>query len=262
MDNELAEPVSYTSVRKLITLSFLFFIVPFLGLLLLKTQYDVTALYKYEVLHTVSVLAMSALALLVAFFGYTVYEDSSDMRIMFIIFAFFTFGAIFTLHSMSLPSIGMASNDFFEMTESYSLLFVSLLVFIGASLPASTPDSIYSKRWYIFATIQVLVLSFFITAFSVPKITTLLNQAPSVPSILTGILFIGSVVKLIQQYAKDHNEFIVSIILGISVILNALTISPTHKEWDIEWWYIHFILALSFAVASFGILLRLLRKNK
>lgn len=263
MDNTLPETANYTSVKKLIILSLIFFIVPFLGLIFLKTQYDISALYKYKVLHTVSVLTMSTLALLVAFLGYTIYSDSSDMRIMFIIFAFFTFGAIFFLHAMSLPSLRMASKDFFELTEHYSLFFVSLLVFIGASLPANAPGSaVHNNRWYIFATIQIIILLFFIISFSVPKVAEMLTQTKGVPDIFTAILFIGSIVRLLQQYALDHNEFIISIILGISVILNALAISPTHREWDIEWWYLHFILALSFAVASLGILMRLLKKNR
>lgn len=263
MDNELTTSANYTSVKKLIILSFLFFIVPFLCFLLLKTQYDTTELYKLEVLHTVAILLMSTLALLVAFFGYTIYESSSDLRIMFIIFAFFTFGAIFTLHAMSLPSLEMASSDFFDITEHYSLFFVSLLVFIGAFIPATISDStIYGKRWYIFAVIQILILIFFITASNAPQIATLLVQTAIIPIILTVIFFVGAVIRLLQQYSRDHNEFIISIILGISVILNALVISPTHKEWDIEWWYLHFILALSFAVASFGILMRLLKKKQ
>lgn len=263
MSNELTESTSYSSVKKLILLSFLFFIVPFLGFLFLKTEYDPSILYKLEGLHTISILVMSVLALLVAFFGYTIFAGSTDIRIMFIVFAFFSFGAIFAMHALSLPSLAISSQDFFEITEHYSLLFVSLLVFIGASIPATASSSAtYNKRLYLFIATQVLILLFFIIAFNVPRITTLLAQTIDAPIILTGILFIGALAKLFQQYATDHNKFILSIILGISVILNTVVIPFTYQEWDLLWWYFHFILALSFAVASFGMLTIWLKEVK
>lgn len=263
MSNELAGSPTHTSVRKLIILSLVFFIVPFLGFLFLKTKFDANALYKLEVLHTIAVFAMSTLALLVAFFGYTIYASLSDMRIMFIIFAFFAFGAIFILHAMSLPTLGIATSNFFDVTEQYSLFFVALLVFIGASLKVSaTGTSAYNDRWYVFVAVQLFMFLFFLIAIVVPQVTAILVKTTIVPVLLTAALFLGAIVKLLQQYAINHNEFLISIILGISVILNALVIPVSHKDWSIEWWYIHFILVLSFAVASFGILMRLLKKNK
>ena len=263
MSNELTGSSTATSIRKLIILSLVFFIVPFLGFLLLKTQFDTNALYKFEVLHTVSILAISTLALLVAFFGYTIYESQSDMRIMFIIFAFFTFGAIFIVHAMSLPSLGITTSNFFEVTEQYSLFFVAMVVFVGASLKVrASGTSAYNDRWYVFSAIQLVILLFFLISLSIPQVSTILVKTTIVPILLTAVLFIGAIVKLVQQYAIDHNEFLISIILGISVILNALVVPISHKDWSIDWWYIHLILVLSFAVASSGILMRLLKKNK
>lgn len=255
MDNELIESVNYTSVRKLIILSFLFFIVPFLGFLFLKTQYDTNVLYKLEGLHTVLILAMSTLSLIVAVIGYTTYASSTDIRVMFIVFAFFAFGAIFMLHALSLPSLAMASQEFFMVTEHYSLFFVSLLVIIGASLPEITPTSAtYGSRWYVFIATQIFIFLFFVIAISLQPVSVVLDKLIYLPVILTCILFLGAVVKLLRRYAVDHNKFILYIILGISVLLNATIIPFFDKEWDAMWWYFHFILALSFAVASFGMI--------
>lgn len=255
MDNELTGVPTYTSVRKLIILSFLFFILPFLGFLAVNMYYG-TTLYQSESLHTIATLITSALSLFVAFLGYTLYADSEDIRIMFIIFAFFTFGSVFAIHALSLPSLEIASQKFFEITEHYSLFFVSLLVFMGASLPAlSAVSETYRKQWRLIVSTQVFIFFFFVVTFVSTTITNLLAQTIAVPIVLTGILFLGGLIKLVQQYTLDHNRFIVHIILGISVILNNAIVPFFYQEWNATWWYFHFILGLSFLVASLGILI-------
>lgn len=273
MDNLSKDPLQpyiYVRLRKVYLLSILFFAVPFLIFLVLKTQFNSDILYRSDFLHFIVIIAFSVMGFFIALAGYKAYASSADLRLIFIVMGFIVFGIVFSLHAfvpfLTLYQYSFSSGDFlhhlFEITEHYSLFFVSLLVFIGASLPLLGESSrIYRKRWYIFGVIQILLLLFFLLILFAPGFTIFLEKTINAIVLITGVLFLGAAVKLLDQYKLSPSRFALYLILGLSVLINTAIIPLFYKEWSLCWWYFHIVILSGFGIIALGMVIRWLQEK-
>lgn len=265
-DNSQEKFYTYAPLNKVRLLAILFFLIPFLIFLALKMLANDNLFFQWETLHAIIILSVCLLAFFVALAGYKAYASTADLRLMFIVFGFITFGAIFGLHALSpllLPaaSYGIFSHEFFDITEHYSLFFISLQIFIGASLPLLGASSIiYRNHSYIFFFTQILTALFLLLAFLWPNFAMIMEKIIVGITLLTGILFIGAIMKLVNQYRLSPNKFALYFILGLAILVNTSIIPFFYEEWNLSWWYFHIVLLLGFGVIAYGMVNRWLQE--
>ena len=211
--------------------------------------------YKDVVLHSILLFVVCFLSFYVSYFAYEASSRNKNPIIFMIALAFYAFGFSFLIHAISIPDFAVFNEAIFDVTEHYGLFLGSLILVFSLFSIRESKDILFKNHAKIFVAFAASTLLGFFALMLFPVLTKNLVAIVDIVTAATGLLFLLSIIFFVQQYLRYKKSLLLYLVSGLAIVLNTAIIPFFYQEWNLLWWYFHFVFLVGFMVIWMGLII-------
>lgn len=242
---------------KLIISSIVILLVHFSILIFLVTSDIKNVIYEDTFTYVLLLMLVGAIAFYISYYSYHICRKSKNARMFILSLVFYIFGLTLLVQAIisgSEYSLFAEYKAVFRISQYYGFFAGSILLF-GLAFPLEKIKNIvfrFRSEIFLITTLVYSIILFSLLMF--PQVTGKLNELIDFFIGLTGIFFFILIVFLLQEYREVKSKFIINLIIGLLILINAIIINFFDYDWNLLWWYTHIIILFGFLVILTGLL--------
>lgn len=239
---------------KILFLSLLSFLLPFLGFVFLYNSKFAGTTYINYFTHSILILPIFFICFYIARTAYLSYRESREPRLLFVALAFFTFGLSFFIHAITIPILPFLNESIFDISEHIGLFLGAIVLLAGLTVSfLAQKDQLYKHKLKIFAILSFGFLLWFVSLAVFPRFAGAIESIINIFVALTTLCFLVSLLFLLRAYAEKPSILFFYFISGFAILINTAIIPLFYEEWNLPWWFFHFVLLAGFVAILLGL---------
>lgn len=244
-------------MQRIILISIASFIIPLYGMVAIASGYLSRVYYTGILAHTVLLIVICSTAFSICHFFYINFVHTKSTPFFVVAVFFEILGIVLLFHSISIPSFYFISEDTFDVTEHFGLLFSGIALLLLFVRSARFEEFLYRNRRGITRSIALALFVWFVLLVSFNELSAYFSTNVDYATATSGILVVVGIYAMV----REHRSFVCYasfsyLIAGLSVMVNATIIPFFYKEWNVLWWYFHIVILCAGLIIFFGILRR------
>lgn len=247
------EKTDILMAKKAIIIALMSFLVPFLGFVLLINSSLAKIYYNNIIVHSILLIVICSIAATMSIFTYRAYAKFKNIRIFITSCFFYTLFIFFLLHSVFVHKFYFVSEESFDIAEHIGMFFASLISLIFILPLERLTDIVYKRRKLILFVLTILFFGFIASLLIFVSFVRLLSFYLDFFILFTGIFLLLSAIFLIRRYSATWHGALIYLIATLSIFINAAIIPFFYNEWNVLWWYFHFVILAGLIVVLSGI---------
>lgn len=211
-----------------------------------------------HLLHALIMVVSGSISFYIFYRAYGIYKATRNPILLSLSLAFLIFGISLVFHAVSIPGLTYFFNEtFFDITEHYGL-FLGSLILLGAIFPYNKKieDAFYKYHKFFLYGILLVFLMFFISVLSLPSWADFLARYVNLPVGVTSLAFFLNALFIFgaHDFKKKRNPLSLYLMSGLFILANVGIIPFFYEEWNVLWWFFHFIFVIGYLLILIGLL--------
>lgn len=211
-----------------------------------------------HLLHALIMVVSGTISFYIFYRAYRIYKSNKSPILLSLSIAFLIFGISLVFHAVSIPGLTYLFNEtFFDITEHYGL-FLGSLILLGIIFPYNKKieDFFYKYHKIFLYSVLLIFLIFFVFALAMPSWADFLEMYVNLPIGITSIAFFLNAIFVFgaHDFKRKRNPLSLYLMSGLFVLANAGIIPFFYEEWNVLWWFFHFIFIVGYLLILIGLL--------
>lgn len=237
---------------KIIALSAFAFLASFFGFLAIQKFFP-SIFFQSGIAHAILLFLLAAINFRIFHITYNAYKKHKNIRLFIVALAFYVYGFSFLHHAILMPLSFSETSS--EIVVQYGLFLGTLIFVAGLALPLEEfSDIVYKNKFRILLMLAFLFVGSSLFWLLAPEITATFEHSANAFNLATGILLFILIVSFLGRTKEFKNPLLFYTTIGLAILL-AFAVTPffDYDEWNLIWWYSHFIFFIAFTLIFIGI---------